>query len=100
MDIEKNKDVMIFKLSGEINLYNEKQIKEELTNKLEEGISSVIVDMNKVEFVDSSGIGMLIYLNKYIKTKGKIFSIRAVPPDVLKILKLGMIDKIINIIKQ
>ena len=97
MEILINNNEIIFKPEGEINLYNESLLKEEMINNLDDGIEVVVIDMINVEFVDSSGIGMFIYLNKFFRTKNKSFILRSVPGDVLKILRLGMIDKIIKI---
>ena len=53
------KGVTIFTLEGDINLFDAPTLRTTLTNKLSKG-RKVIIEMQGVEYIDSSGIGALI----------------------------------------
>ncbi len=63
---------------------------------LKGNIKNVIFDMSEVEFMDSSGIGMII--GKYMKVRyvgGKVF-VTGVSDNIDRILKMSGIYKIVS----
>lgn len=55
-----NGDVTILDVSGEINLFNAPEIKELIDRLITEKKYRLIVNLEKVNFIDSSGLGALI----------------------------------------
>ncbi len=55
-------DVVIFEISGEVDIYNCGQIKELFLNKLDSGSRKFLINLGKVSYIDSSGIGVLIFI--------------------------------------
>lgn len=58
--IRENNTVQIMEVSGEVDLYNAKELKDCLDNLIKEEKYQVIIDLGKVPFIDSSGIGTLV----------------------------------------
>jgi anti-sigma B factor antagonist len=54
--------IRIVTLSGEMDLYSSSAFKEEVTGIWEAGGTRVIVDLTELQYVDSSGIGVLLYV--------------------------------------
>ena len=76
----KENDILIVELVGEINISEQSK--------------KIIVDMEKVPFMDSSGLGMLISLYKYVnENQGKIVY-TGLSEYILKILGFAKLDKI------
>ena len=68
--INLNSKIVKISFSGEITLDNSLIFKEEIKNYLvDKGIYFLIIDLNEVEFIDSSGLGMLISFFKEINEK-------------------------------
>lgn len=93
---------MTFNLDGKIYLFNESQIKNDIIDNYnkntDDTIESVIIDISRVKAIDSSGIGMLLYIYKFLKGKQKKLILKSVPETVMKVLELARIDTLIEII--
>jgi len=55
------------------------------------------LDLSKVNYIDSSGVGVLISLLKLQKNKGKSLKISKVSPKVLNVLKLSSLSDVFNV---
>jgi anti-sigma B factor antagonist len=53
-------DIIILDIAGEIDLYNAPEIKDIINKLIEEKKYSVIINLEKVTYIDSSGIGAFI----------------------------------------
>lgn len=93
MDITKktNGDIVILEIVGEIDLYNAPEIKDIISKLIEERSYNVIIDLEKVSYIDSSGIGALISsLSNLKKYHGglKIINVYASVRKVFELTKL------------
>lgn len=84
---------LILSLSGEMDAHGCNQIKpmlEELVATVQ--TKNVLLDLNKVEFIDSSGIGAIVYLFKRLKAQHQSLVIRGVhgqPKELMELLRVG-----------
>ncbi len=62
LKIRKSADIYIIDVNGEMDLYNSYKLKELVMKMLEKKIQKFIINMENVEYIDSSGIGALIYI--------------------------------------
>lgn len=53
-------DVFVLDVNGEIDLYNAPEIKETINQLVSTGKYRVVINLEKVAYIDSSGIGALI----------------------------------------
>ena len=67
LKIRKSKDVYIVDVSGEMDLYNSYKLKELIAKMLERQIKCIVLNLEEVEYIDSSGIGALIYICSTLK---------------------------------
>ncbi len=57
----------------------------------------VLLDMEPVEFLDSSGIGWLLSMNRQFREQGGALALHSVPPLVANALKLLRLDQVMTI---
>lgn len=84
-------EVVILDISGEIDLYNAPEIKDIINKLIEERKYNVIINLEKVSYIDSSGIGALISsLSNLKKYQGglKIINVYASVRKVFELTKL------------
>jgi len=87
---EKN-DIIILDITGEIDLYNAPEIKDIINTLIEKQKYNVIINLEKVTYIDSSGIGALISsLSNLKKYQGglKIINVFASVRKVFELTKL------------
>lgn len=81
----------------EIEVYNISEIKEVLFDIIEKGNRYLVMDMSKVEYIDSSGLGVLVSVLKKVKhAEGKLVLVSP-KSSVKQILNLTNLDKVFNI---
>lgn len=83
--------VTVLDISGEIDLYNAPEIKDIIAKLIEEQKYNVIINLEKVSYIDSSGIGALISsLSNLKKYQGslKIINVYASVKKVFELTKL------------
>ncbi len=84
---------LILSLSGEMDAHGCSQIKpvlEEIVATVQ--TKNVLLDLNNVEFIDSSGIGAIVYLFKRLKAQHQSLVIRGVhgqPKELMELLRVG-----------
>lgn len=94
----KEEDLLIAELIGEINILDVNDFKDIIKEKIdEEDVEKVIVDLEKVPFMDSSGLGMLISLYKFVSEKDGKIIYTGLSDYIIKILGFAKLDKIFTI---
>ena len=88
LKIRKNKDVYIVDVSGEMDLYNSYKLKELITKMLERQVKCIVLNLEEVEYIDSSGIGALIYICSTLKKKNLKLYITNIHGSVKKVIEL------------
>lgn len=92
INLKKNADAYVISISGSLDIYTSLDFK----NFLETNVPSqptedlhVIINLEKLNYIDSSGIGMLIKQLNYVQElKGK-FSIANMKPAIEKVFKVA-----------
>lgn len=75
MEISKHEDgsMAILNLSGRLDLASGSHLKEEIKKLFEKNITSIHLNLAKVEFINSSGLGSLVSIMKEIRLlKGRL----------------------------
>ncbi len=71
-------------------------IKERLMNKIQEGYSKVVFDFGQVEFIDSSGLGVIISVIKNIGQDGRVV-VGCVNDDIMSLFRLTRMNRFLTI---
>lgn len=93
LKIRKNKDVFIIDVSGEMDLYNSYKLKELVMKMLERQVQCMIINMEEVDYIDSSGIGALIYICSTMKKANAKLFITNIHGSVKKVIELTKLMK-------
>lgn len=88
LKIRKNGDVYIIDVNGEMDLYNSYKLKELVMKMLEKSVKTFVINLEQVDYIDSSGIGALIYICSTIKKQNLKMAISNVHGSVKKVIEL------------
>lgn len=98
MQIDKKlvRDTLVLRLSGELDMLVSDKLRQDIDQNLEAGkITNLIVNLEKVSFIDSSGLGFLLgRYKKMTALNGKMYIVGA-KASVEKILNFSGINKLI-----
>ncbi len=65
---EKIDDITLIEIDGEVDTYTSSKIKQDILQVVEQ-TPKIIISMEKVKFIDSTGLGILIGVLKKVKEK-------------------------------
>ena len=83
--------------SDRLNAAIAPKIKEDLTEIFKTKGSKVILNLDSIKFIDSTGIGTLISALKAARQSDDIFVLSNVQPEVMSLITLMKLDKIFDI---
>lgn len=88
LTLERKDAVLLARLIGEVTLDITNDLKRVLNEELVSGVEKLVLDLSKVDFMDSSGIGLLVSVNTRMRSGGKSFFLFNPSPQVEKTLNL------------
>ena len=91
--------IALIKDSNRINAASADTVKTELTAIVSKQNAKVVLDLSNINFIDSTGIGVLISALKTSRQNSGDFSLCNLKSDVLGLLKLMKLDKVFEIIE-
>ncbi len=94
---ERENDVCIMRIDGEIDVYTAPRLKESLAEQIETGCFNVVMDMRDVGFIDSSGLGVLVGGLRRAKERSGCIRLVCTRDSVLKIFRITGLDKVFPI---
>jgi anti-sigma B factor antagonist len=84
-------------LEGEVDVYTAPRLKEELVALIQGGCTFLIVDLEKVAFIDSSGLGVLVSALRRARERDGAVRIVCTREGILKIFRITGLDKVFPI---
>lgn len=93
--------VTVVKMEGMIKLgESARSFSEYLQKLLDDGTSSVLVDMSEIDYVDSTGLGELVgYLQRF-SAEGRRLALLRPHTRILNLLKLTKLDEVFPIFAE
>ncbi len=85
----------IVSLDGSLDIYNVGKLKKQLFSIIPSNPSdSIVLDLSKLAYTDSSGIALMAHLRRQILLREGNFCILKAGEDILNVMKLASLDKI------
>jgi len=88
LKIRKSDEIYIIDVNGDMDLYNSYKVKELVAKMVDKKVQKIVINLQDGEYIDSSGIGALIYIYSSTKKLGIKFLIANVHGSVKKVIEL------------
>lgn len=96
--LDKEAKIKTFVIEGELDVHNVKNLKSDVSESLEDEEGwTFILDMGGVTYLDSSGLGMLVYIKKEITSQKGVLKLLNIQPQVLNVFKLTRLDEFFDL---
>lgn len=95
--VEREEDVCIMTLDGEVDVYTAPALKQRIVDAVEDGCVNILVNMEKVGFIDSSGLGVLVSGLRRVKERSGVIRLVCTKDNILKIFRITGLDKVFPI---
>jgi anti-sigma B factor antagonist len=88
---------LVLEVGGEIDVYTAPQLRERLISLVDQGARRVVVDLGRVEFLDSTGLGVLVGARRRLGgTNGELFLVCG-QERLLKIFRITGLDRVFTL---
>jgi anti-sigma B factor antagonist len=87
----------VIAVGGEIDVYTAPKLRERLIGLVEDGSYQLIVDMEDVEFLDSTGLGVLVGGLKRVRAQDGWIDLVCTQSRILRIFRITGLNKVFNI---
>jgi anti-sigma B factor antagonist len=84
-------------LAGECDLHTGRQLRDVLTSEVSRGAQRMILDLSGLNFMDSTGMQVLLSVRTVLNVRGGTLSVVAPQPVVARILELTGADQYIPV---
>jgi anti-sigma B factor antagonist len=90
----------VFALEGNLDMLHAAILKERIVSLIQEEKYNMILDLEKIKFVDSSGFGLMMSMSDRLGKMGGGLRIINVPKTITQIFKIAKIEKAIPILSS
>lgn len=87
----------VIAVAGEIDLYTAPDLKQTLTQVIEDGATGVVMDLSATTFLDSTGLGVLIGGLKRLRSRDGALAIVNVDESIARTFEITGLDQIFTI---
>ena len=101
LDIGEKDEILTVTLLGEIDHHSAVRVRTEIDEKISSfRPKRTVIDLSKIEFMDSSGLGLI--MGRYMKMQaiGGTLILKNPNERMIKIFKLAGLEKIVNIERE
>ena len=90
-------DRTVVTVGGEIDVYTAPKLREQLVDLVNAGQYHLVVDMEQVEFLDSTGLGVLVGGLKRVRNHDGSLQLACTQEKILKIFRITGLTKVFPI---
>lgn len=92
------RDIWVIRPTGELDMTNATTFKEDIKKEfVQEGKVNIILDLSSVNYIDSTGLGVLISLQRSCRMGGGALVFCGLENNLKRILKMTSLDSVFTI---
>jgi anti-sigma B factor antagonist len=84
----------IVAVGGEIDVYTAPKLRDRITELVADGVFNIVIDMESVEFLDSTGLGVLVGGLKKVRSHDGSLELICTQDRLLKIFRITGLAKV------
>jgi len=90
-------NIIEIKPIGEVDIYTSPKLKNKIFALIDERNTNILIDGEGLEYIDSTGLGVLMSIYKKMQEKGLNFTIINLKPNIYKLFDITGLNKVFNI---
>ena len=87
----------VVELEGEVDLSTSASFKETVYQVIDSGKRDIVIDLDGLDFMDSTGLGVLVAVLKKISLEGGSIRLVCSKRSILKVFRITGLDKVFDI---
>jgi anti-sigma B factor antagonist len=97
VNVVKNDPATVVQVDGEVDLYSSSQVRKVILNLIEIKSQLLVIDLDNVEYIDSSGVATLVEGLQEVKKYDGRFILANLSEEVKSVFELSRLDKVFEI---
>lgn len=85
----------VLAVKGELDFHSAPRFRELVLQLLNQGVVNIVVDLSAMDFVDSSGLGVLVATLKRMRERGGTLILRSPSANTSKVLEVSGLNKLL-----
>jgi anti-sigma B factor antagonist len=81
-------DSTVVAVAGELDVATAPALREELYRVIDRGVTKICVDLADMDFIDSTGLGVLVGALKRVKEREGQLELRSLPPSAQRVFEI------------
>ena len=90
---------LLFHFTGQLDAYSERQFRDFIGDNAPSGLKPLVIDLSKIDFLDSSGLGALVQLAKQCKDAKRSF-VMVGNARVTQTVKLVRLEEFLHLVND
>ena len=95
VEVSERDSVPVVAVNGEIDRWTAPRLREELVTLIGDGVSRVVVDLDQVDFLDSTALGVMVGAHKRLVAAGGGLLLVCSKPRILRVLEVTGLDRVL-----
>jgi anti-sigma B factor antagonist len=97
LEITTRGSTSVISLAGEVDVYTAPRLRQALVDLVSQGATDIVVDMERVDFLDSTGLGVLVGGLKRVKSNDGDLRLVVTHDRIMKIFDITGLSKVFPI---
>ena len=93
VEIEKKQNIPIVHINGEIDIYTCPELRTSLTQLIENGSRNLILDLENIQYIDSTGLGTIAHTARAIESDNGQVLVVCTKNQIKKIFEVSGLEK-------
>mgnify|MGYP002621562143 FL=1 len=90
-------EYVVLEIGGEVDVYTAPKLRERLIEMVNAGDRHIVVDLGRVDFLDSTGLGVLVGVHRRLKARDGSLGLVCPHERLLKVFRITGLDKVFDI---
>jgi anti-sigma B factor antagonist len=90
-------EYVVLEIGGEVDVYTAPKLRERLMQMVNGGDKHVVVDLGRVEFLDSTGLGVLVGAHRRLRARDGSLDLVCPHERLLKVFRITGLDNVFDI---
>jgi anti-sigma B factor antagonist len=97
LDVTERDGRSVLSVRGEVDVYTAPRLREKLVELVAQGKHQIVVDLEGVDFLDSTGLGVLVGGLKRLRSHDGDLTLVCTQPRILKVFEITGLTKVFSI---
>jgi anti-anti-sigma factor len=98
IDVSNEGERVVVSLDGELDLASVSLLESEVESAAADGPATIVLDLRKLEFIDSTGLRTILSLDKHCTERGQTFALVRGSQQVQRLMNMTRVDEHLKII--